>query len=128
MFISFGSPKESKKMKSQEINFVIELDNDKLPESIKWMAESDTPLQFKDAKALMISLWDRDENVTLAMDLWTKDMQINEMSALYYQTLIHLADSYMRATSDENASKLLRESAEKFADIVRLKEDVPSAE
>ena len=115
-------------MKSQEINFVIELDNDKLPESIKWMAESDTPLQFKDAKALMISLWDRDENVTLAMDLWTKDMQINEMSALYYQTLIHLADSYMRATSDENASKLLRESAEKFADIVRLKEDVPSAE
>jgi gliding motility-associated protein GldC len=115
-------------MKSQEINFVIELDDNKLPESIKWMAESDTPIQFKDAKAIMISLWDRNENVTLAMDLWTKDMLINEMSALYYQTLIHLADSYKRATSDENASNLLRESAEKFADLVRLKEDIPPVE
>jgi gliding motility-associated protein GldC len=113
---------ESNKMKSNEINFIVELDENKLPSSIKWLAEEIKPIEFKEAKALLISLWDREENVTLAMDLWTKDMLINEMSALFYQTIVHLADSFERATSDEGAAKLLRESAEKFADYVRLKE------
>ncbi len=115
-------------MKSNEINFLVELDEDKLPESIKWLAEDNKPMGFKEAKALLISLWDRDENVTLAMDLWTKDMLINEMSALYYQTLIHLADSYQRATSNEAAAKILKDAAEKFAEIVRMNEDAPSGQ
>jgi gliding motility-associated protein GldC len=116
---------ESAKMMTNEINFLVELDNDKLPESIKWFAEANKPMGFKEAKALLISLWDRDENVTLAMDLWTKDMLINEMSALYYQTLIHLADSYQRATNNEAAAKMIRDAAEKFAEIVRVNEDAP---
>lgn len=113
-------------MKSNEINFLVDLDEDKLPESIKWFAEANKPMGFKEAKALLISLWDRDENITLAMDLWTKDMLINEMSALYYQTLIHLADSYKRATSNDDAAKILHDAAEKFAEAVRMNEDSPS--
>ncbi len=120
-------PERKHTMKSNEINFLVDLDEDKLPESIKWFAEANKPMGFKEAKALLISLWDRDENVTLAMDLWTKDMLINEMSALYYQTLIHLADSYQRATSNEDAAKAIRESAEKFAEIVRMNEGTPAS-
>jgi len=108
---------------NHEINFLIDLDSENFPEKISWKAEGSGQITYKEAKALLIALWDREENVTLAIDLWTKDMLVNEMNALYYQAFIHLSESYKRATSDEDASKFLRESAEKFADLVHLKEE-----
>jgi gliding motility-associated protein GldC len=38
------------------------------------------------AKALMLSLWDPTENNTMKIDLWTKDMSIEEMKQFFHQT------------------------------------------
>ena len=34
------------------------------------------------------------------MDLWTKDMQVNEMDRFFFQTLRALADTYFKATQN----------------------------
>ena len=105
---------------SHEIKFEIQLDENKIPEKIQWTATGSSSDQPKDAKALLISLWDLKENVTLAIDLWTKEMLVSDMGLLYYQTLIHLAESYERATFDKTAGDKIREAAEKFADHLQL--------
>ena len=111
---------------SHEIKFIVDLDEEKFPEKIEWTAEGNGADSIKAAKALLISLWDKNDNVTLAIDLWTKDMLVNDMGYLYYQTLIHLAESYERATSDKTAADILRETAEKLADHLKLSQN-PSA-
>ena len=50
------------------------------------------------AKAFLLSLWDGQEKTALRIDLWTKDMMVDEMEDFFYQTLVTLADTYQRAT------------------------------
>ena len=37
-------------------------------------------------KALMIAAWDAKKKETLRVDIWTKDMPVNDMFILYHQT------------------------------------------
>lgn len=46
----------------------------------------------------MISFWDGTEKTALRIDLWTKDMMVDEMTDFFYQTIMTMADSYGRAT------------------------------
>lgn len=94
--------------KSSEIRIRIGLDENSVPEKIEWMAE-DNPnaSDFQTVKAFMLSLFDPESYDTLRVDLWTKDMQVNEMDVFVFQTLRSLAQSYARATNnDEMAAKI----------------------
>ena len=57
----------------------------------------------------MIALWDARENNTLRIDLWTKDMSVDEMKKFYHQNIMTLTDTYVRATSDEATAKKVKE-------------------
>ena len=98
-------------MKTSTITVDVQLNDDKVLEAILWKASDSTIENAQRAKAMMLSFWDGAEKTALRIDLWTKDMMVDEMTDFFYQTLITMADSYNRATQHEE----LVESMKKFA-------------
>ncbi|RYU82423.1 gliding motility protein GldC [Hymenobacter persicinus] len=95
-------------MKKSEIRFSIALDDQKVPEAISWQATDAGPdIHF--AKAINIALWDRDQAGTMKIDLWTKDMPVDEMKHFYVDTIGAMAESLQTATSDTVMVKKMRE-------------------
>ena len=99
-------------MKTSEIKFNVTLDDNKVPEKIDWSA-SDAQKQST-SKAIMISVWDAKESNTLRIDLWTKDMMVDEMKQFYHQSLLSMADTFERATGEVEAAKAMRNFAQEF--------------
>ncbi len=94
-------------MKTSEITFKVTVDDNHLPVDIKW--EANDANEKSHAKSVMIALWDAAENNTLRIDLWTKDMMIDEMKKFYHQNVLTLTDTYLRATNDEATAKKVKE-------------------
>ena len=105
-------------MKKSVIKFTVTLDENNLPEKIDWTA-SDVG-EESTSKAVMIALWDAQENNTLRIDLWTKDMIIDEMKQFYHQSLLSMADTFERATGEVEASKEMRSFAQHFGEKMNL--------
>lgn len=103
-----------------EINFNIGLDENKIPEEISWTAK-DGGIHNEETKAIMISVWDSKQKDTLRMDLWTKDMPVDEMKQFYHQTLVSMADSFERATDNLKMSQTMRDFCDYFAEKLELK-------
>lgn len=95
--------------KKSEVNFSISLDENHIPEKIEWSATDTGEEEIKEAKAMIISLWDPKENNTLRVDLWTKDMMMDEMRHFFYQSIITMSDTYERATNDKEIAEEIRE-------------------
>jgi len=102
-------------MKTSEIKFTVTLDEDKIPQSIQWEANDSGIVGKKDCKATMLTVWDAKENTTLRIDLWTKEMLVDDMKRFFYENLMTMADTYLRATSDAHMSKQMKKFAEDFA-------------
>tara|TARA_B110001454_G_C12681331_1_gene418192 strand:+ start:892 stop:1227 length:336 start_codon:yes stop_codon:yes gene_type:complete len=105
---------------TSEIKFNVGLDENKVPETILWSAE-DGGIENADSKALMISVWDNDKKDTLRMDLWTKDMPVDEMKQFFHQTLVSMANTFERATDDQKMSATMRDFCDYFAEKLELK-------
>jgi gliding motility-associated protein GldC len=101
-----------------EITFTVRLDGDNLPEEITWKASDGPQEEVRACKSMAIALWDKEEKNTLRIDLWTKDMPLDEMHTHYLQNLMTLTDSYQRATANpgiqEAMMKFCKEQAEKI--------------
>ena len=95
-------------MKKSKISFEIELDENNLPEAIS-LNTDDGQLKDSPVKAFLISAWDKNTNETLRIDLWTKDMMVNEMLIMYHQTLLSMATSLEKATSEHKLAAALRD-------------------
>ncbi|MGZ4044211.1 MAG: gliding motility protein GldC, partial [Bacteroidia bacterium] len=61
-----------------------------------------------ECKSVMISLWDAKENNTLRIDLWTKEMTVDEMKKFFHQNIMTLTDTYVRATNDNATADAVR--------------------
>jgi|ERR1017187_1020754 gliding motility-associated protein GldC len=85
-------------MKQSSIQIDITLDDNKIPEEIKWNATDTSAENTRKAKAFLLSLWDGQDKAALRIDLWTKDMMVDEMEDFFYQTLVTMADTYEKAT------------------------------
>jgi gliding motility-associated protein GldC len=94
-------------MKQTEIKFKVSLDNNNLPTNIEWSAPDAG--QTSNCKSMMVALWDEKENNTLRIDLWTKDMSVDEMKKFYIQNILTLTDTYLKATADEQTSALVKD-------------------
>ncbi len=105
-------------MKQSEIKFIVTLDDNKMPEKIDWSA-SDAQAKSS-SKAVMIALWDSQEKNTLRIDLWTKDMMVDEMKQFYHQNLLSMADTFERATGEVEAAKAMRNFAQEFGERLNL--------
>ena len=105
---------------TSKIEFTVGLDENKVPEKLHWTAE-EGGISNEEAKALMISVWDTKSKDTLRMDLWTKDMPIDEMKQFFHQTLVSMAGTFERATNDEKMSATMRDFCDYFAEKLELK-------
>ena len=107
-------------MKKSMIAFEIDLDQNNLPEKIIWKA-SDSDNKENITKAIAISLWDPDQNNTLKIDLWTKEMRIDEMDKFLVDTLGGLAQSILTATGDSYISKSINDLCENLVNHMKTK-------
>ena len=107
-------------MKKSLITFEIDLDKENLPEKITWKA-TDTNNMNNDAKAIAISLWDPTQNNTLKIDLWTKDMRVDEMDKFLVDTLGGLSQSMLTATGDTFISKSINDLCDTLVQHIQNK-------
>jgi len=105
--------------KTSEIKFNVELDENKIPEKLKWNAE-DAGISNEDTKAILISVWDPKKKETLKMDLWTKDMPLEEMKQFFHQTLLSMSDTFYAATNDEKMTATMRDFCAYFAEKLEI--------
>ncbi len=104
---------------TSKIEFTVEMDENRIPENIHWTAE-DGGIKDESSKAIMLSVWDHQKKDTLRMDLWTKDMPIDEMKQFFHQTLVSMATTFERATNDEKMSATMRDFCHYFAEKLEL--------
>lgn len=105
-------------MKTSEIKFTVSLDENKLPVAIDW--EANDPGEKSSCKSVMIALWDAKENNTLRIDLWTKDMLVDEMKVFFHQTMLSMADTLKRATGEDKMAEDLKDFCAHYADKMNL--------
>jgi gliding motility-associated protein GldC len=109
-------------MEKSTITLDVHLDEHKVPDQIYWNSASTTAADQMKAKAFILSLWDGTEKTALRIDIWTKDMMVDEMADFFYQTMVTMADSYNRATHDDEASNEMKEFARNFYQKFRAKQ------
>jgi gliding motility-associated protein GldC len=101
-------------MATSSINIDVNLDKDRVPEEIRWNASDSSTEQARRAKAMMLAFWDGADKSALRIDLWTKDMMIDEMADFFYQTMMTMADTWQRATQDPVQVNDMKRFAEDF--------------
>jgi gliding motility-associated protein GldC len=87
-------------MTKSTITVEVILDDQKVPQEINWRATDSTADEAQQARAMMVSFWDSAEKAALRIDLWTKQMMVDEMADFYYQTFMTMADTFHRATKN----------------------------
>jgi gliding motility-associated protein GldC len=105
---------------TSEIKFNIQLDENRVPEKLNWSAQ-DGGVETEETKAIMLSIWDNKAQETMRIDLWTKDMPVDEMKVFFHQTLVAMADTFHRATGDEKMTDTMKDFCEYFAEKLELK-------
>jgi gliding motility-associated protein GldC len=103
-----------------KIELNVELDENRVPEKLNWSAQ-DGGVVNEEAKAVMLSVWDSKAQETLKIDLWTKDMPVDEMKLFFHQTLVTMSDTFLRATQDEKMTATMKDFCDYFADKLELK-------
>ena len=101
-------------MENSTITIKVKLDEDKIPQQIQWNATGTTTEHTQQAKAFMLAFWDGAEKTAMRIDLWTKEMMVDEMADFFYQTLITMADTYNRATHHEILTNEMKDFAKSF--------------
>ena len=105
---------------TSEIKFLVELDENKVPEKLTWSAQ-DGGVDLEEAKAIMLNIWDSNAQEALRIDLWTKDMPVDEMKMFFHQTLVAMTDTFQRATGDEKMADTMKDFCDYFAEKLELK-------
>ena len=107
------------KLHTSEIKLKVGLDENRVPEKLTWSAE-DGGIVNEEAKAMLLSVWDSKNQESLKIDLWTKDMPVDEMKIFFHQTLVSLSDTFMKATQDEKMTATMKDFCAYFAEKMEL--------
>lgn len=103
-----------------EINIRVGLDENRIPEELSWSAD-DGNIYDMASKAFLLSIWDSKEKDTYKINLWTKDMPVDEMIRFFHQTLVSMADTLQTATGDDKMSDTMRDFCDYYADKMGLR-------
>ncbi len=105
--------------KYADIKITIGLDEANVPISMTWEAQ-DASATPQECKAMLLSLFDRQNLDTLKIDLWTKDMQVLEMDRFFFQTLRGLADTYYKATQNVELANEMQRFVQYFGEKTEI--------
>ena len=107
------------KTKTSEIKIQVDLNENNLPIEMRWVAEG-SDMNKSMTSAFLLSLWDPNEKNTMKIDLWTKDMSIEEMKQFFHQSLLSMADTFEKATGENLICEDLRDYCYHFAEKMKI--------
>jgi gliding motility-associated protein GldC len=99
--------------KKSEINITVELNENNLPVKMKWSSSENN--ESGDCKSFFLALWDEREQSSLHLNLWTKDMNVDEMKQFMHQMLLNQSDTLKKATGDEALAATLYDYSHEYA-------------
>lgn len=100
---------------TSEIRLAVDMDDDGV-RAIRWQADDSPEPGVQHARAMILSLWDAAARNALRIDLWTRDMEVDDMNDFVFQTLMSLADSYRTATNEVGLAGDIKLFAQDFAE------------
>ena len=103
---------------TKEITIKVGLDQNNVPVRLDWKATDDP--QLKECKAMLLSLFDKEHRETLKVDLWTSEMQVIEMDHFVFQTLKGLADTYFKATKNNELASAMQQFVNYFGEQTEI--------
>jgi len=106
-------------MKKSNINFTIHLDSTNIPDKMFWEATEKPEPGLSETKSISIAVWDHLQKNTLRIDLWTKDMPVDEMKRFYIDCIGGIAQSMLSSTADEFMARETNALCEKLVEHVR---------
>lgn len=106
--------------KSSEIKVRIGLDDKNVPVRMDWGADDANGGEMQECKAMLLSIFDKKNQDTLKIDLWTTEMQVQEMDRFFYQTLRGLADTYFRATQNKELAADMQRFMQYFGEKTEI--------
>ncbi|RNC84447.1 MAG: gliding motility protein GldC [Balneola sp.] len=109
-------------MHKKQIHITVELDEQHIPTNILWNADDMQGKSEAQCRAMLLSLWDSRNKDTLKLDLWTKDMTVDEMKIFFHQTLVSMADTLQRSTADERISGDMMDFCDYLAEKMEIKQ------
>jgi gliding motility-associated protein GldC len=101
-------------MEESNIKINVQLDAEKVPQKINWSASGSTAEENQNAKAMFLAFWDGADKTALRIDLWTKDMMMDEMADFFYQVFFTMGDTFQRATRRKDLSEEIKKFANEF--------------
>ncbi|MCS6969226.1 MAG: gliding motility protein GldC [Cytophagales bacterium] len=101
-------------MRQAEIRLLVELDQDNIPEKIFWSASDSPTGGIEEAKAVHLSIWDHRRKETMRIDLWTKDLPVDEMKQSVVDTIMSMAATIRLATDDQLMAQYMEELGNKL--------------
>lgn len=108
--------------KKTSINIQVSLDENNVPEKMQWTAQ-DGGILNQETQALLLSFWDAKTQETLKMDLWVKEMPVDQMQKFFHQTLVALSQTFYKATQDEKMTATMQDFCDYFAEKLNLKKE-----
>ena len=102
-------------MTNSEIRLAVQREDDEVTQ-IQWEADDAPEPGTQDAKAMILALWDPVARNSLRIDLWTRDMTIDDMNDFFFQTLLSMADTYQAATNNRDLMADMKIFAREFAE------------
>ena len=106
--------------KISEIKITVMLDDNKVPEKIEWEATDSGFDGKKECSSMMISMWDKTEKGTLGIDLWTKEMTVDDMNIHFHQIFNKLAETYEKSTKNKEIADMIKIFGSDFAEKTEL--------
>ena len=101
--------------RSADIHFKVKLNEKQLPVEIEWSATDAPDEGPQPTRSIMLSVWNDEHKRAMRVDLWTEDMLVDDMKLFMIQTLLTMADTLERATSEKDAARELRAFGQQFA-------------
>ena len=93
----------------------VTLDENNTPEAMEWSAP-DGGVKEQSMEAFFLSTWDKDAQESARIDLWSKEMPVDQMRVFVHQTLVGIRNSYMKATQDVEMGEAFQQFCDYFSD------------
>jgi len=106
-------------MKKSTIQFEVQLDENNLPEKILWDATDKPEETSSETKSISLALWDHSQRNTLRIDLWAKDMPVEDMKRFYIDCIGGFSQSVLSSTGDEFMANEMRQLCERLVKHVQ---------
>ena len=104
---------------TSEIRFKVELDQENIPNKLFWEATDGPVNGLQETKAFTVSIWDHQEQNSLQIGLWQKDMPVDDMKRFCIDTIGGMAERIRTATDDAYMADEMESLCDRMIDYLK---------